>query len=395
MNILSVAPLPPHPGGSAVSCALLLSGFADAGHVVGVLSPITAEAQRAGDHFVSRRPDIRVTRFTIPYFETAPNLPSLDDYRRGERAQIRALLPELIRSQRPDVVFVGRETFAWDAPDIAAAHSIPCVVRLAGAATLGIVNGTLPHAEARALLAQYRKASAMISPAAHLARRLEPFGFDGIRVIRNAVDLQRFNPRAKDRDLMRRWQVTADDIVVAHISNLKSLKRPVDLVDSATLALQRDARLLYFVIGDGSERQRIEEACRTRNLSERFRFVGWIDQDAIPAYINLADIVVLPSEDETQARVYLETQACERVILASDIAAAHEVIVDGESGVLFRKADAADLAAKTVELASDPMRRAAIGKAAGRAVQRHALPLVVGSYLEALAAAVSGYPRGG
>jgi glycosyltransferase involved in cell wall biosynthesis len=117
-------------------------------------------------------------------------------------------------------------------------------------------------------------------------------------VIRNAVDLQRFNPRAKDRDLMRRWQVTADDIVVAHISNLKSLKRPVDLVDSATLALQRDARLLYFVIGDGSERQRMEEACRTRNLSERFRFVGWIDQDAIPAYINLADIVVLPSENE-------------------------------------------------------------------------------------------------
>src|SRR5262245_8681546 len=59
LNILCVAPLPPHPGGSAVSCALLLSGFADAGHVVGVLSPITAEA-RAGDHFVSRRPDIRV-----------------------------------------------------------------------------------------------------------------------------------------------------------------------------------------------------------------------------------------------------------------------------------------------------------------------------------------------
>jgi hypothetical protein len=33
LNILSVASLPPHPGGSAVSCALLLSGFADAGHV--------------------------------------------------------------------------------------------------------------------------------------------------------------------------------------------------------------------------------------------------------------------------------------------------------------------------------------------------------------------------
>jgi len=133
----------------------------------------------------------------------------------------------------------------------------------------------------------------------------------------------------------------------------------------------------------------MEEACRARNLSAHFRFVGWVDQDMMPAYINLAEIVVLPSEDETQARVYLETQACERVLLASDVAAAHEVIVDGETGVLFRKADAVDLAVKTVELASDPKRRAAIGKAAGRAVERHALPLVVSSYLEALAEATT------
>jgi glycosyltransferase involved in cell wall biosynthesis len=56
----------------------------------------------------------------------------------------------------------------------------------------------------------------------------------------------------------------------------------------------------------------------------------------MPDYINLADIVVMPSAAETQALVYLETQACARLLLASDIPGAREVIVDGETGLLFR-----------------------------------------------------------
>jgi glycosyltransferase involved in cell wall biosynthesis len=45
--------------------------------------------------------------------------------------------------------------------------------------------------------------------------------------------------------------------------------------------------------------------------------------------------------------VYLETQACGRVLLASDIPAAVDVVTDGETGLLFRKGDIAHLAART------------------------------------------------
>ena len=165
MNILCVGTLPPHPGGSAISSALLLSGFAAAGHVVRVLSPITADARRAGDSFAARCPHIRVTRFDVPYFESAPDLPASDAYRRSEREQIRTLLPALIGTERPDIVLLTRETFAWDAPDIAASNGIPCVLRTAGATTFGILNRTLPATEARDLLEQFKKADRIISPA--------------------------------------------------------------------------------------------------------------------------------------------------------------------------------------------------------------------------------------
>jgi glycosyltransferase involved in cell wall biosynthesis len=382
MNILCVGTLPPHPGGSAISGALLFAGLAAAGHSVRVLSPITAEALRSGDAFAARHSNIRVTRFEVPYFESAPNLPATDAYRQTEREQIRALLPALIGAERPDIIFMTRETFTWDAPNIARAHSVPCVLRTAGATTFGIVNHTLPDSETEQLLGQFQKADLIVSPAMHLAERLRQLGLRRVKVIWNAVDLHCFSPRPKDAVLLRDLTIREDDIVVAHVSNLKSLKRPLDIVDAAAKALRQNPRLLYLIVGDGPGRQAMEHACQESGTSERFRFVGWIDYDRMPDYINLADIVALPSEAEAQARVYLETQACARLILASNIPGAREVIIDGETGLLFRTGDSEDLAAKTLRAAASAEARAAIGKRARARVEAHALPRIVQAYTD-------------
>jgi phosphatidyl-myo-inositol alpha-mannosyltransferase len=95
------------------------------------------------------------------------------------------------------------------------------------------------------------------------------------------------------------------------------------------------------------------------------------------------------SEDEAQARVYLETQSCGRVILASDIAAAREVITDGETGVLFRMGDAADLAAGMLRLTNDAELRAIIGRRARRRIAAHAMPIIVRAYLDVFADGVA------
>jgi glycosyltransferase involved in cell wall biosynthesis len=333
-----------------------------------------------------------VTRFPVPFAEVAPNLPASGDYRRVEREHIARMLPQLIRRDRPDLVFVGRETFAWDVPDIAHRHAIPCVLRTAGAMTIGMLHGTLPAADVRHLAAQYHKADRIICPAHHLAARLRSMGFSHVEVIWNAVDLDRFSPRAKDPALTRRWSLTDADVVIAHVSNLKSLKRPLDVVDAAALAAH-DPRLQYLVVGDGPVRQAMEAACRERQIAPRCRFAGWIEYDAMPAYMNLADVVVMPPEDEAQARVYLETQACGRVILASDIAAAREVVTAGETGVLFRWGDADDLAANMLGLADDAEQRAAIGRKARQRVAAHALPRIVQAYLDVFADVVDRHRR--
>src|SRR5208282_716462 len=149
-------------------------------------------------------------------------------------------------------------------------------------------------------------------------------------------------------------------------SNLKAVKRPLDIVDSAREVVRQRPDTVFVVVGNGPYRKAMEEACANPPLAGHFRFVGWNDHDLIPNYINLADVVVMPSESEALAMVYLETQACERVLIAIDIAAAREVIDDGETGILFRKGDVADLTAKILSVVGNRALRAEIGKKAGR-----------------------------
>jgi glycosyltransferase involved in cell wall biosynthesis len=108
----------------------------------------------------------------------------------------------------------------------------------------------------------------------------------------------------------------------------------------------------------------------------------------MPAFLSLADVVVMMSEQETQALLYLEAQASGRVLLSSDIPGAREVIVDRETGILYRRGDVEDLARRTVEIAARPAWRTAVGHAARERVAAHAVPVIGARYERALAALV-------
>jgi glycosyltransferase involved in cell wall biosynthesis len=88
----------------------------------------------------------------------------------------------------------------------------------------------------------------------------------------------------------------------------------------------------------------------------------------------------MPSESEAMALVYLETHACGRLLIASDIPAAREVLHDGENGLLFRMGDTADLSRKILLAANDPALRERIGAAARKRVEAHDLNHFVSAY---------------
>ena len=370
LNILYVGTLPPHPGGSAISASQLLVGLAKTGHRINALAPITAEALSSGDSFAAEHPEISVTRYLVPKFDILQYIPS-KDLRQVENEQIETRLPTLILNKRPDLIFIGRESFAWHVPDLAKMYGLPSIMRVAGGVIFGILNGNYSENERSRLIEQFQKIHLTITPANHLAGELKHFGLHSIKTILNAIDLQQFYSKPKDPALLNKLAIQQDDIIVAYIANLHQRKRPLDLIASAEQSLLKNPRLIYLMIGDGPLRKATEDMCRQKHLLDRFRFMGWIEYHRVPDYINLTDIVVMLSEWEGLARVYLEAQACNRVLLASDIPPAREVIIEGETGFLFRLGDIEDLTNKTLLAASHPKLRMEIGNKARKHVEAH------------------------
>jgi glycosyltransferase involved in cell wall biosynthesis len=390
LDVLYAGPLPPQPGGAAIMCGQLLAGLARLGHRVRAVAPITpatAPAAHAGTP-----PGVEVTRYPARSFVSNAAVPGTKAYWRLERRRLGAMLGRLIDHARPDLLVMGQETFAWSVPEVAQTQALPSVLLAHGAPSRTILDGTYPADLAAELLTRYRTASLIVAVAAHWAARLRTLGLVPVETIPNPVDLDLFAPRPKDRSLARDLDIPQDAIVVAHIAHIKPVKRPMDVVAAAELALPSNPRLVFVLVGEGECRAAMEAACHAKGIGSRVRFVGWVPHARVPAYMGLADLVVLPSEHETQALVCLETQACGRVIVASDLPGAREVIADGETGLLFRKGDAADLARVLLRAAANPRLRAAIGRRARARVRAHALPKTVAAYAAALARVVHGRP---
>ena len=380
LDIIYVGTLPPQPGGAAVVGAQLLEQLGARGHRVRALAPIGPATYPERAAFSARFSGVRVTWFPVPRLEDAPNVPPDDDFARAERAHLTTALPRMIREARPDVVVIGRESFARHVPAIARAHRVPSLMLVHGDPSRSLIQGTYPAPHAARLLARYRQVDRIATPGRHMASGLRRIGLRRVTVIPNGIDLDRFAPRARDPALLSELEIPDHHRVILHASKLEPGKRAQDIVDSAEQVLARHDDLIYVIAGHGPCREPLEEACRQKGLIERFRFVGWVDHRQMPRYVNLADAVLMPSEAETQALVYLETQACARLLVASDIPAAREVVTDGETGLLFRTGDIDDLVATTLHALANPRLRARIGRAARGRVARHGLHAMTATY---------------
>jgi glycosyltransferase involved in cell wall biosynthesis len=389
LDILYIGTLPPHQGGSAISMAQILQELVARGHVVRTVAPITPPAAEAGDSFAREHPELGVHRIVMPFLDHSPDVVRPAEYRELERTQILETSARLIVRRRPDLVIAGRESFVWHVPEVATAHDLPMVAFAHGSTTHGMVNGTYPKAMTAGLVRRFRQAELVVTPAEHMAASLRRLGVSEVQVVRNPVDTRLFRPLPRDRELAKLLGIASDDIVVAHLSNMIQVKRTLDIVTAATFALSREPRLRFLLVGEGPLRAEAEEASVRAGIAARFTFVDWVPHADVSRYLSLADMVVQPSEAEGQALVYLETQASGCLLVASDIAAAREVVVDGETGLLFPVGDVGAFARTICRAADENRLRSAIVEAAGESVRSHELPRVVNEHERLLVAVTS------
>jgi glycosyltransferase involved in cell wall biosynthesis len=117
-----------------------------------------------------------------------------------------------------------------------------------------------------------------------------------------------------------------------------------------------------WVIGEGEGRADLEALVRSRDLGGTVRFLGGRPDAA--SLMRLIDLLVVPSLVETTPFVVLEAMAAGRPVVASRIFGIPEILVEGETGLLVRPKDPADLARALLTLLKDGSARERMGRAA-------------------------------
>src|SRR5262249_51983664 len=127
-----------------------------------------------------------------------------------------------------------------------------------------------------------------------------------ISVVPNFVNFDVYS-RCSDTRLRGRF-ARPDEALLIHISNFRPVKR-VDDVVAVFAQVRARCRAKLLMVGDGPERPKAEWLATTHGVFEDVMFLG--KQNDMAEFLSVADVLLLPSENESFGLVALEAMACE------------------------------------------------------------------------------------
>jgi N-acetyl-alpha-D-glucosaminyl L-malate synthase BshA len=198
-----------------------------------------------------------------------------------------------------------------------------------------------------------------------------------IDVIPNFVCVDQY-PGAPDPALRQRYAPNGEKLLV-HISNFRPVKRVEDVVHVFRKVRERmPARLL--MIGDGPERQRVENLCRQLKTCNDILFLGKITRPE--DVLGSCDLFVLTSESESFGLAALEAMACSVPVVSTDTGGTPEVNIHGVSGLLSPVGDTDAMASNALEILKDEASIARFRQGAWEQAQRFDVHRVLPRYEE-------------
>ena len=112
-----------------------------------------------------------------------------------------------------------------------------------------------------------------------------------------------------------------------------SIEKGFDLaVKAARILRNRGLNFVWFFVGDGAERNRIERLIKENQLGDEIYITGF--QSNPYPYIKHCDLYVQPSYEEAQPIVLLETKILGKAIVSTDTVGGRTILDNGRSGYL-------------------------------------------------------------
>lgn len=259
----------------------------------------------------------------------------------------------------------------WSVPLVHTAHTLAAVKNAYRS------NDDTPESEARRICEQQLadNADLLVVNTEEEAAELQ-FHYDAnpeiIEAVPPGADTELFTP-GTDRNTERSRRLLGLPLhtkVVAFVGRLQEFKGPQVLLRAvAELFKQDPARDLRVVICGGASgatasRSQYVELARELRIERRVRFLDPRPPEELVHVYQAADIVAVPSYNESFGLVAMEAQATGTPVIAARVGGLPIAVSDGQTGILVEGHDANDWALALARLLDDDAERIAMGRAA-------------------------------
>jgi glycosyltransferase involved in cell wall biosynthesis len=278
---------------------------------------------------------------------------------------VRRVLQLALRVRAEGIALVHGSDFYTDLIGVA-------VARLAGVPSV-VTRVDLGHAlrasQREALAAVSRAATRVLVNARCIGDRClaEGVARDRIAVVRNGIDLERFDAEAAPAPAgLASWPAGPTVIQVANMHH--EVKGQDDLLRAMREVAQDVPGVELLFVGDGQRRASLEAMARDNGLGARCRFLGW--RRDVPALLARATVAVSASHAEGLSNAIIEAMAARRPVVATAVGGTPELVREGQEGFLVAAGAPGSIAARLRQLLGNPELARRMGEAGRERVAR-------------------------
>lgn len=186
-------------------------------------------------------------------------------------------------------------------------------------------------------------------------------------VVKNGVNLEKFNRFGEYPDIKALYGIPAHHLVIGYIVRITEQKDPLGMLRAYARVCANFRDLTLLMIGEGDLKDAAMQLAKDLDISDRVIFDNF--RQDVPAVLNAVDIYCLPSLWEGFPIGVLEAMAMAKAVIASDVDGTREAVEHEVTGLLVPPKDETALVAAIERLIHDRTLRNTLQENAGRSVK--------------------------
>ncbi len=150
--------------------------------------------------------------------------------------------------------------------------------------------------------------------------------------------------------------------IILYIGRLTPVKGPDYLIEAIKIICRKEKNCLFVFIGKGQLLDTLLIKIKDYHINNYVVFVGEKKQTEIAKWLNVCDIIVIPSLSEGRPNVALEAMICQKPVVATNVGGISELVINGKTGFLVPEKNPKEMAEKLLILINNKI----LGESMGR-----------------------------